>query len=146
MGSSVRGCAMGPVDTIATTTVPRQRRGFEAMPAPSRNVALLTHDELAGRLDELYRALDEFNDGYYFESHETLEDLWMVTPLPERTLFQGIIQLAAAYVHLARGETPGAVKLLDAAVVKLRGFEPAHLGIDVAAMVEQAAAVRAKLA
>ena len=116
------------------------------MPAPSRNAQLLTADELAGRLDELYRALDEFNDGYYFESHETLEDLWMVTPLPERTLFQGIIQLAAAYVHLARGETPGALKLLDAAVAKLRGFEPAHLGIDVGAMVEQAAAVRAKLA
>ena len=26
----------------------------------------------------------EFNDAYYFESHETLEDLWMVTPWPER--------------------------------------------------------------
>ena len=64
----------------------------------------------------------------------------MVTPLPERTLFQGIIQLAAAYVHLARGETPGALKLLDAAVAKLHGFEPAHLGIEVGAMVEQAAA------
>lgn len=116
------------------------------MPAPSRNAQLLTADELAGRLDELYRALEEFNDGYYFESHETLEDLWMVTPLPERTLFQGIIQLAAAYVHLARGEVPGALKLLDAAVAKLRRFEPEHLGIDVSAMAEAAARVRTQLA
>jgi len=115
------------------------------MAAPSRNAQLLTPDELTGRLDELYRALDEFNDGYYFESHETLEDLWLVTPLPERTLFQGIIQIAAAYVHLARGEVPGAIKLLDAAVAKLRAFEPAALGIDVAAMAGAAAYVRQRL-
>ena len=36
--------------------------------------------------------------------------------------------------------------VLDAAVAKLHGFEPAHLGIEVGAMVEQAAAARAKLA
>jgi predicted metal-dependent hydrolase len=116
------------------------------MAAPSRNAQLLTPEELAGRLDELYRALDEFNDGYYFEAHETLEDLWLVTPLPERTLFQGIIQLAAAYVHLARGEVSGAIKLLDAAVAKLRPFEPEALGIDVAAMAEEAAGVKLRLA
>lgn len=116
------------------------------MAAPSRNAQLLTAEELAGRLGELYRALDEFNDGYYFESHETLEDLWMVTPLPERTLFQGIIQIAAAYVHVARGEFPGAVKLLDAAVAKLREFAPASLGIDVAAMVAAVSAARRQLA
>lgn len=116
------------------------------MAAPSRNAQLLTPDELAGRLDELYRALDQFNDGYYFESHETLEDLWLVTPLPERTLFQGIIQLAAAYVHVARGEVSGALKLIDAAVAKLRPFEPAALGIDVGAMAEAAMAARRRLA
>lgn len=116
------------------------------MAAPSRNAQLLSRDELAGRLDELYRALDEFNDGYYFESHETLEDLWLVTPLPERTLFQGIIQVAAAYVHLVRGETPGAIKLLGAAIAKLRPFEPEHLGVDIAAMAAAAAAARARLA
>jgi predicted metal-dependent hydrolase len=116
------------------------------MASPVRNAPLLTVDELAGRLGELRKALDEFNDGYYFESHETLEDLWIVTPLPERTLFQGMIQIAAAYVHLARGEAAGAVKLLDAAVAKLRGFAPQHLGIDIAAMTHSAEAVRAQLA
>ena len=73
------------------------------------------------------RRCDEFNDGYFFESHETLEDLWMVTPLPERTLFQGIIQVAAAFVHVARGEYPGIFKLLDAAREKLEEFAPAAL-------------------
>src|SRR4051812_25591336 len=43
-----------------------------------RNQPLLTPDELKARLGEFYKAVEEFNDRYYFESHETLEDLWMV--------------------------------------------------------------------
>ncbi len=98
------------------------------MAAPPRNQPLLTPAELAVRIDELYAALHEFNDGYFFEAHETLEDLWMVTPLPERTLFQGIIQLAAAFVHVARGEYAGTFKLLGAAHEKLEEFAPDALG------------------
>ncbi len=116
------------------------------MPASLRNTPLLTAGQLVERLDVLYRALEEFNDGYYFESHETLEDLWLVTPLPERDFFQGVIQLAAAYVHVARGERDGAVKLIDAAVAKLRQFEPECLGIDVKGMVGAASAARRELA
>ena len=103
--------------------------------APFRNAPLLTEAELPLRLGEFYRALDEYNDGYYFESHETLEDLWMVTPLPDRTFFQGVIQLAAAFVHFYRHEYPGILKLLDAASEKLDGFTPERLGVDVAALV-----------
>lgn len=114
--------------------------------APFRNAPLLTEPELRRRLGEFYRALDEFNDGYYFESHETLEDLWMVTPLPERTLFQGVIQLAAAFVHFYRKEYPGILKLLDAGVEKLSGFAPEQFGVDVAALVEDAKRARGEIA
>jgi predicted metal-dependent hydrolase len=112
--------------------------------APARNRALLTEPELRARLDELYRAIDEFNHGWWFESHETLEDLWMVTPLPDRTFFQGIIQLAAALVHFARREYPGIIKLLDLALEKLREFAPEHRGVDVARLVNDAERVRAE--
>ena len=101
-----------------------------------RNLPILTPDELSARLDELYRAIEEFNDGYFFESHETLEDLWMVTPWPERQLFQGIIQLAAAFVHYARREYPGILKLLDAAIEKVSDFMPEAFGIETAPLVE----------
>ena len=104
--------------------------------APFRNLPLLEPHELESRLGEFYKALDEFNDGYFFESHETLEDLWMVTPLPERTLFQGIIQLAAAFVHYARGEYPGILKLLNSAVDKIRDFAPECLGVDTAELIQ----------
>jgi predicted metal-dependent hydrolase len=110
--------------------------------APLRNQSLLTPEELTARLDEMHRAIDEFNDRYYFESHETLEDLWMVTPLPERTFMQGIIQLAAAFVHYARREYPGIIKLLDLSLEKLREFAPETFGVDVAALVDDVARVR----
>lgn len=114
--------------------------------APFRNAPLLTKDQLHARLGEFYRALQEFNDGYYFQSHETLEDLWMVTPLPERQLFQGVIQLAAAFVHFFRGEFPGIIKLLDAASEKLREFAPETLGVDVGSLLEDVRRSRAEIA
>jgi hypothetical protein len=111
-----------------------------------RNQPLLTADELPARLDEFYRALEQFNAGYYFESHETLEDLWMVAPLPERQMFQGIIQMAAAFVHLTRGEYPGILKLLDAAADKLAALAPARLGVDVSALLADIGRARAEIA
>jgi hypothetical protein len=108
--------------------------GVDVERTVARNERLLSPAELRLRLGEFYRALDEFNDGYYFEAHETLEDLWRVSPMPERRFFQGVIQLAAACVHVARGECPGALKLLDASAEKVREFEPTFLGVDAAGL------------
>jgi uncharacterized protein len=112
---------------------------------PIPNEPLLTPEQLTSRLGEFYKALEEFNDGYYFESHETLEDLWMVTPLPERQFFQAVIQLAAAFVHLVRGEYPGIIKLLDASLDKLQPFAPTSLGVDVAALIAATDRCRAEI-
>ena len=112
---------------------------------PMQNAPLLTPPELEARLDELYAAIDQFNRRWYFESHETLEDLWMVTPLPERTFLQGIIQLAAAFVHFARGEYPGIFKLLDASAEKLREFSPEQFGIQVAPLLTDIERIRREL-
>jgi predicted metal-dependent hydrolase len=111
-----------------------------------KNQALLTEPELRSRLGELYAAVDQFNRRWYFESHETLEDLWMVTALPERDFFQGIIQLAAAFVHFARGEYPGIFKLFDASLAKLQAFTPERLGIDVSQLIRDAERARDELA
>jgi len=110
-----------------------------------KNQALLTEPELRARLGEFYAALDQFNRRWYFESHETLEDLWMVTPLPERDFFQGIIQLAAAFVHYARREYPGIIKLLDISLEKLREFARERFGVDVARLVADVEQARAEI-
>jgi predicted metal-dependent hydrolase len=113
--------------------------------SPFRNQPLLTAEELSARIGEFHKAVEEFNDRYYFESHETLEDLWMVTPWPDRQFFQGIIQLAAAFVHFVRGEYPGIIKLLDGASEKLAEFAPERFGVDVAALLEAIARARSEL-
>ncbi len=113
---------------------------------PIINQPLLSGPELQARLGEFYAALDQFNRHWYFESHETLEDLWMVTPLPERQFFQGIIQLAAAFVHFARGEYPGIFKLLDAAEEKIGPFAPERFGVDTTALLEDVRGIRAEIA
>jgi predicted metal-dependent hydrolase len=114
--------------------------------ASFRNEPPLTPEELQSRLGEFYNAVDEFNDGYYFESHETLEGLWMVTPFPDRDFFQAIIQLAASFVHVARGEYPGILKLLDAAAAKLSRFTPERFDVDVTALLADTERVRAEVA
>ena len=112
--------------------------------ASFRNQPLLSLDEVRGRLGEFYDAVNQFNRRWYFESHETLEDLWMVTPWPERQFFQGIIQLAAAFVHYARGEYAGICKLLDASAGKLRDFTPECFGVDTARLLDEVARARAE--
>ena len=114
--------------------------------ASFKNEPLLTPEQLQVRLGEFYEAIAQFNDGYYFESHETLEDLWIMTPLPERDLFQAVIQIAAAFVHFSRGEYPGIIKLLDSALEKLRAFAPEHLGVDVSALIADAERARDEIA
>lgn len=111
-----------------------------------RNEALLTDAELIERLPELWKALDEFNHGFWFESHETLEELWFVSPWPARQFFQGVIQAAAAFVHLARREPAGALKLLPLAISKIEPFAPEYLGVDVERLVAGLREAQAQIA
>ena len=113
--------------------------------APIANQALLTESELRARLGELYDAIDQYNRHWYFESHETLEDLWMVTPWPERQFMQALIQLAAAFVHFVRGEYPGVLKLLDASAEKLGEFKPEQFAVDTAVLLAEVERVRAEI-
>jgi predicted metal-dependent hydrolase len=100
-----------------------------------RNAPLLDEEGLLERLPVFAQAVREFNEGLFFLSHETLEDVWIVSPWPVRNFFQGIIQMAAAFVHLKRNEYPGTHHLLAEAMLKLEGFAPRYLGVDVGRLI-----------
>jgi DUF309 family protein family protein len=52
--------------------------------------------------------LAAYDRGDYFEAHEELEPAWMGSDVPaERALLQGLIKVAAAYVHDVRGNPAG---------------------------------------
>jgi predicted metal-dependent hydrolase len=60
--------------------------------------------------------LAAYERGDFFEAHEDLEPAWMGTDdLAERALLQGLIKVAAAYVHDARGNPAGIARNLDGA-------------------------------
>jgi hypothetical protein len=90
------------------------------------------------------RAYDEavaaYERGDFFEAHELLEPAWMGTDdLPERALHQGLIKLAAAYVHGVRGNPLGIAKNLRGARDHLAAAvgtdAEAWSGLDLAALV-----------
>ena len=86
----------------------------------------MSHDEL------LRLGADRFNAGLYFEAHEAWEEVWLDAERPLRHFYQGLIQVAAAFVHLRRDEYPGTVKLLHEGIRKLEACPPATLGVDLA--------------
>lgn len=82
-----------------------------------------------------------FNAGSHWHAHEVLEDLWRDTGDPERRLFfQGVIQLAAAFVHAERGNMRGVRRLLAKAGAKLAAVPSPYLALDLAALLEAMAA------
>ena len=85
-------------------------------------------------------AIAAYDRGDWFETHELLEPAWMGTDDPaERDLHQGLIKLAAAFVHSVRGNPLGIARNLTGARERLAaavGSEPARAsGLDVAALV-----------
>jgi predicted metal-dependent hydrolase len=82
----------------------------------------------------LRQGVDEFNRAYFFEAHETLEDLWRETHGPLHTFYQGLIQLAVGLYHLSNGNRRGARNQLEKGLAKLEGFQPVCQAIEVEAL------------
>ena len=82
------------------------------------------------------KGIQEFNDGLFFECHETLEEIWLEDHGEDRKFYQGIIQIAAGYYKLEQGVPAGALKLWRMGVEKLAPYSPAHLGISVDALIQ----------
>ena len=78
-------------------------------------------------------ALAAYDRGDFFLTHELLEPAWMGTDdVPERELYQGLIKLAAAFVHGVRGNPRGIARNLEGARPRLAAAEAAGMtgGID----------------
>jgi hypothetical protein len=74
----------------------------------------------ADRRSAFAAAIAAYERGDYFEAHELLEPAWMGTDdEAERALDQGLIKLAAAFVHGVRGNPLGIAKNLVGARERL---------------------------
>ena len=86
-----------------------------------------------------------FNAGRWFEAHEVLEDAWRAEPGDVRRLYQGLLQVGVGLHHASRGNLRGALNLLDRGMAHLERFRPRCLGLEVDALLRDAAAVRRAL-
>ena len=74
------------------------------------------------RRRSLEGARELFNNGEYWLAHEALETVWRsIIEEDEARVFQGLIQAAAALLHLGRGNRHGTVVVGAAALERLAG-------------------------
>jgi len=86
-----------------------------------------------------------FDAGLYYEVHEWLEQYWLEAGGSDREALQGLIQVAVALEHLARGNARGARSLVEEGCRKmlgrrLRGLDLDAFARDVSASVDRLAA------
>jgi predicted metal-dependent hydrolase len=102
-------------------------KAYRPIPEAERQVALAA-------------GLEAYDRGDWFLAHELLEPAWMGTEdLAERELLQGLIKLAAAFVHDARSNPAGVAKNLRGARERLvagRAAAP-HLGVDAGELIQR---------
>ena len=106
----------------------------------------------AQRHEAIAAGLAAYDRGDFFEAHEELEPAWMGSDDPaERALLQGLIKVAAAYVHDVRGNPAGIDRNLTGARRLLRealaGDQAANAaGVDLVALLADVEARLADLA
>jgi uncharacterized protein len=72
-----------------------------------------------------------FNAQKFFEAHEALEDAWREEQGKVRNLYRGILQVAVVYLHTARGNYDGAVKVSERSMKWLKDWPDICRGIEV---------------
>jgi predicted metal-dependent hydrolase len=97
------------------------------------------HPELtpAERAALLARGTERFNGGEFFAAHEAWEEIWRSTTPEPRDLFQGLVQLAAAFHHLiVRNRPDVARRVLIKAHGRLAPFAPRAGGVELTELLE----------
>ncbi|OBA73682.1 hypothetical protein A5641_04825 [Mycobacterium sp. 1554424.7] len=114
---------------------PRSRRPRDSLGRPlprgSEGTAGIPDSLELPPVETLAYAQDLLDHGLAFHAHEVLEAAWKNGADEERTLWQGLAQLAVGITHVQRGNRKGAIALLRRASDRLsRDDVPAPYAID----------------
>lgn len=82
--------------------------------------------------------VEHFNAGRFWEAHESWETIWLVSDSEMRQFLQGLIQLAAAYLHLGRANFSGSIRLFDAALGRLATIPDGYCGVAISDLTRHA--------
>lgn len=91
-------------------------------------------------MDELLRqAAHAYSQHDFYEVHEILEPLWKAADPPIKPFYQGLIQVACAFLKAERGEVIPALRLFDQGIEKLEPYP------ELQGFVERSRAARERL-
>jgi hypothetical protein len=91
----------------------------------------------------LVRGIEQWNEGRFYDQHETLEFLWRATAEPVRDALKGIIQSGVGAYHVLNHNRRGALGKWTGALGYLAPFVGTRpYGIDVGGLQEQITTVR----
>jgi uncharacterized protein len=124
---------------------PRDRTG-RPLPYGTTDVPLTEDHDPATVEEALALGIGLWGQRRYFEAHECLEHVWHAAADADRDLWQGVIQIAVAGVHLQRGNLAGAAALLQRARERLEPYPDVHRGIAVDAAIAACVAAEQRLA
>ncbi|MBD2666945.1 hypothetical protein B6N60_03440 [Richelia sinica FACHB-800] len=80
---------------------------------------------------EFWQGVEQFNSEQFYACHDTLEALWIEAIEPEKTFYQGILQIAVGLYHLGNRNWRGAMILLGEGRNRLRRYPSIFAGINV---------------
>ncbi|ABA21263.1 Protein of unknown function DUF309 [Trichormus variabilis ATCC 29413] len=86
---------------------------------------------------EFWQGVEQFNAGQFYACHDTLEALWIEASEPEKTFYQGILQIAVGLYHLGNRNWRGAVILLGEGSNRLRRYPSVYGNINVDELLNQ---------
>ena len=93
----------------------------------------------------LEKGVAEFNAGYFFECHDTLEEVWGGIRGPARDFFQGLIQVSVGLYHFGNGNRGGALTMLARGLSRLERYPDRYGGLDLASLRREVSEWRARI-
>jgi predicted metal-dependent hydrolase len=95
--------------------------------------------------DRIRDGLRLFNEEFFFEAHEVLEDVWHREHGEPRLFLQGLIQICAGFHHFQNENLSGAAALLQRGADKMRGYPDRYLDLDAADLLRRVDAARERV-
>lgn len=129
---------------------PRSSRPRDALGRPlppgAQGVPGIPEDLVLSPAETVRCAQDLLDRGLAFNAHEVFEAAWKNGPDTDRSLWQGLAQLAVGITHTQRGNVTGATTLLRRAAGRFAALDsPTTYGLDVAGLISYANAVADEL-
>ena len=76
------------------------------------------------------KAVELFNEGEYYRSHEEFENAWRDEKGEVRMVYQAILQVAVVFLHIGINNYLGAIQLGEKATAKFEIWQGICQGID----------------